>query len=197
MTSDLRRSRRANFLNREARMRVDQDPTRRRFGLAKISTPQAHLKQDAAFGSLVDQLDRMQDLQRLLETTLPTELATKTRAVALQRGELLLMVADAAAATALKPRIPQLIRSLNQINAKHVNQLTPKQLRPPTLDILEIRVQVRVETVMKALKEKNLAKPLGPAPPWQAIAQQLEDSPLKAALERLASESRTHRRRQT
>jgi hypothetical protein len=178
-------------------MYSDQDASRRRLELAKISTPQAHLKADPTLASLVSSLDRMQDFQRLLEATLPTELAIKTRAVAIQQGELLLVVADAAAATALKQRIPQLIKRLNQAHKTRTNELAPKQLRPPTDDILEIRVQVRVETVVKALKDKLQAKPQGAAPPWSTIAEGLEDSPLKATLERLAQSQALATKRKT
>jgi Dna[CI] antecedent, DciA len=154
-----------------------------RYDPAPQSSPKAHLSTDPTLSRLVLALDEMLPIQTLIENQLPFELAQQTRAVAVSQGDLMLVVATPAAATALTPRLPALKRRLNQSLAKEHG-------------ILEIRVQVRIETIANAIAAKQRAKPKGAAPPWQALADGLaEKSPLKETLERLARENSAQSRR--
>jgi hypothetical protein len=146
-----------------------------RFDLPQQTSPQAHLKADTTAASLVAALDRLQPIQRVLSDQLPESLSHQCKAVALTNGELLLVAFSAPAATALIPRLPALKRAL--------------QSKLTSVEIAEIRVQVRIDEGVR-VAPKPITK--GSAPPWQALAAGLEDSPLKTTLEKLAQQQSAH-----
>jgi hypothetical protein len=174
------------------------------------NSPKDYLAKDEQFAGLVARLDSLAPIQRVLEETLPPNLAQQTRAVSLSRGELTLVVATAAAATDLKPRLAALMLKLESRLAKKsgnlerssLSKITPqtanglsatagKQQKITLNDfvITEIRVEVQVNNspMTEAFKRKLAAPPL-PEPPWAQLANQMDDSPLKEALISLAKQ---------
>lgn len=137
---------------------------------------------------LARQLLLVKRLQKRYQSLAPENLAAASRVCAIEGTTVVICAASGAVAAALRhlaPRLLQSLREMQRANPKH----------PRDQEFTSIRVEVQVD----AAPPKRPVKPRGevPAEKLAGIAAKLEDSPLKAELERIARAQRSRTRSKT
>lgn len=127
-------------------------------------------------GALINQSKQHEQLKRQLSYMLPPQLGAHYQVGGIHDGTLVLITDSAAWATKLRFSAPALIRQLQPQGIKHI----------------EIRQRARqTNTVKPAVARKACMSP-DAAKQLKSLANTLEDSKLKQALERLAEHANKH-----
>jgi len=125
------------------------------------------------------QAHRLLALQRLYANCVPEPLARTSEPVSLREGELLVRADNGAAAAKLKQMAPTILDKLktkNQDVTKLLVTVRPADRRLPAADA----------------HEKKARLPAGSVHHFEALSSELQDSPLRSALERLAARQKTY-----
>lgn len=122
---------------------------------------------------------RLLALQRLYANCVPEALARASAPVSLKEGELLVRADNGAAAAKLKQMAPTIldkIRTKNQDVTKVLVTVRPVDRRAPAADEQQKRARLSADSVHH----------------FEALSSELQDSPLKSALQRLAARQKTY-----
>jgi hypothetical protein len=134
------------------------------------------LKEASPLRPLVARLERLEKLQRFYNEITPPTLAKASRVGSLEGNTLVVIASNGTVASGLKQRLGGLLARI--------------QTREP--QITAIRIEVQLETPVGSSKEKQrLTLSAQAAGSLNALAAKLPSSPLKNALERLASRAKT------
>lgn len=136
-----------------------------------------HLADSDSFARLADQAERLRQLQALLDAMLPIHLATAARVANLKRGKVVIHADSGAVAVKLRQLEPRLAAGFVQQGQE--------------VSGIEVRVQPggRISQPQRKIRPKELG--IQPKQSLTSLAAGLpEDSPLKAALERLLATTR-------
>jgi hypothetical protein len=125
------------------------------------------------------QANRLLALQRLYANCVPEPLARTSEVVSLRDGELLVRADNGAAAAKLKQMTPTILDKLRKKNQ----------------DVTKLLVAVRPagqQVADAGAHEKRARLPAASVHHFEALSSELQDSPLKSALERLAARQKTY-----
>jgi hypothetical protein len=132
------------------------------------------LRQLPELQGLTRQVKRLSGLQSTLAECLPANLAASTTVVVAETGELVLYADNGAVATKLKQLTPRILVFLRQRGVEATG----------------IRVQMQVSIGHNSLPTKQISLSAGGRKAISELAERVESSPLKAALERLSRRGR-------
>jgi hypothetical protein len=129
--------------------------------------------------SLTQAAQRIAELQQVLKNTAPLELTQACCVKQLRDGTLTLLAENAAIAAKLKQLAARLLASYQKQRS----------------EITAIRIEVQVRQAVPAPADRPARKPLSfeTIENLEKLSDELEDSPLKAALARLAARQRRER----
>lgn len=136
------------------------------------------LGDNAELKPLAARLDRIKRLQRRYRTFAPGQLAQASRVCAIDGTIIVVCAASGAVAALLRqlaPRLLEALRGTAQEASKH----------PEDQELNGIRVEVQVDAPVPA-RPSHPRNPI-PREKLAGVARELSDSPLKEALERIAS----------
>lgn len=131
------------------------------------------LSQDSEFGALSAQLERYRTLQTLWNRVIPVEWREGTEALSLEEGILNVGVFHPALALRLRQMEPSLVKALTS-HQTEIHQIRFKTLMPRGTP------PMRQPDATQSLAPENIEA-------FSKLAQELDPSPLKQALERLVS----------
>jgi hypothetical protein len=123
--------------------------------------------------ALSSEARRIAELQRILERIAPQSLTQTCRVKQLRAGNLVLLAENAAVAAKLRQLAPRLLTAYEKLRTEVTS--------------MRIEVQVRDAPEMPALQRGTRRLSETSRSNLQALAEQLEDSPLRAALAKLAT----------
>lgn len=133
------------------------------------------LRQLPELQGLTRQVKRLSALQATLADCLPANLAASTTLVVAETGELVLYADNGAVATKLKQLTPRILVFLRQRG----------------VEVTGIRVQMQVSIGHNPLPQKQIYLSAAGRKAVRELAERVESSPLKAALERLSRRGRS------
>lgn len=128
------------------------------------------LRQLPELQGLTGQVKRLSALQATLADALPANLAASVALAVAETGELVLYADNGAVATKLKHLTPRILIFLQQRG----------------IEVTGIRVQMQVGIRHNPLPQKQILLSLEGRKAIQDLAERIESSPLKAALEQLS-----------
>lgn len=132
------------------------------------------LRQLPELQGLTRQVKRLSALQSTLAECLPANLAASTALVVAETGELVLYADNGAVATKLKQLTPRILVFLRQRG----------------IEATGIRIQMQVGIRHNPLPQKQISLSTAGRQAVRELAERVESSPLKVALERLSSRGR-------
>ena len=133
------------------------------------------LRQLPELQGLTHQVKRLSALQSTLAECLPANLAASTALVVAETGELVLYADNGAVATKLKQLTPRILIFLRQRG----------------IEATGIRVQMQLSIRHNPLPQKQISMSTAGRKAVRELAERVESSPLKAALERLSQRGRS------
>ncbi|WP_171160601.1 DciA family protein [Usitatibacter palustris] len=148
--------------------------------VAKLLNDSAELK------PLAERLERVKRLQKTYRTLAPEDLAKASRVSAIDGSTVVVSATTGAVAAALKQLAPRLLRGLRDSR----NSLIQNENQ----ELTAIRVEVQVD--LQERRRTPIARGQLPLEKLSTMAEGLEDSPLKATLERIAKRPHKSRTRE-
>lgn len=133
----------------------------------------ALLRDNAGLQSYVRQAGALAQLQALWRASVPAELRPHAQAAGLKHKRITVLADNGAVAAKLKLIAPSLLKTLQNKG----------------LEVTSIRVEVQVKSARQRRPDTARKINASAAASLLRLAQELPDSPLRAALERLASRS--------